>query len=164
MKRIFSLMVVLITLIGCKDDIEFNTPALQGDREGDLWRSTYNAADIDFGGWVIEGGNSVETVQLITTNDVRGTFVLGGDSPNVAIYRDADGVVYSTANAPDESLTIYPADGEIIVEDINNTAVKTVEGTFWFNAYTADGLNRINFNNGVFHKVPLLGGLERIAE
>ena len=163
MKKITIVLIILATTFGCGDNVEFNIPAFQGNRDGVLWNSAFSAVDIDFGGWVIEGGNGAETVQLITNNDTRGVFVLGGDSPNIAIYRDANGVVYSTANAPDESLSIYPADGEIIVEDINNTNPKTIEGTFWFNAYTADGLRSVNFNEGVFYKVIITGGLEIIA-
>ena len=82
---------------------------------------------------------------------------------NVAIFKDANGVVYSTANAPDPSLSVYPANGQIIVDDISNTTPKTIRGTFWFNAYTADGLNYINFNEGVFFNIPLIGGLEIIT-
>ena len=163
MRNIIITLVVVFTLFGCGDEIQFNNPALQANKNNDLWKALFYSSDIDFGGWLIEGGNNYETVQLVTTNDSRGTFELGGESGNVAIFRDANGVVYSTANAPDPSLSVYPADGQIIVDDIFNTTPKTIRGTFWFNAYTADGLNYINFNEGVFYHVPLLGGLEVIV-
>jgi hypothetical protein len=148
MKQLWVFAIFGLFLFSC-EDLQDNDPALQGIKNGnELWRADYFSADIDFGGFLIEGSNSIETVQLVTSNDVRGTFTLGGESANVAIFRDANGVVYSTANAPDPSVSIYPTDGQIIVEDIINTDPKTLKGTFWFNAYTADGLN-----------VPLLGGL-----
>ena len=162
MRNFYTIILVMFTVLSCSD-VKFNSPAMQANKNGELWRAQFYASDIDFGGFVIEGGNNLEVVQLFTTNDVRGTFELGGDSQNVAIYRDANGVVYSTANAPDPSLSIYPTDGQIVVEDIiDNVEPKTLIGTFWFNAYTADGLSYINFNEGVFYKVPLIGGLELI--
>jgi len=161
-RKIFLIVLSLVTLFNCSDEIEFNTPAIQGYKNGDLWKAQFYAADIDFGGFVIEGGNLGERVQLITTNDVRGTFELGLDSGNVAIYVDGTGTVYSTKNAPDPDVFLYPPSGEIIVEDIDNDDPKGVYGTFWFNAYTNDGTKVINFNRGVFYNVPLVGGLVQI--
>lgn len=159
MKNLLSLTFITLLLFGCGDEVEFNSPAVQGNKDGSLWRAEYYAADIDFGGFLVEGGINLERVQLVTVTDSRGTFPLGGDAPNRALFKDAQGVVYSTANNPDESLSLYPAIGEIIVEDISNTTPKTMSGTFWFYAYTADGLNTVNFSQGVFYEVPLIGGL-----
>jgi hypothetical protein len=161
-KVVVTLFVVFITL-SCSDDIQFNSPAIQAHKNGNvLWKANFKAADIDNGGFVIEGRNGAERLQLITTNDARGTFVVGGDSENVAIYLDADGTVFSTKNAPDPSVSIYPTSGEIIVDDIDNDRPMNIYGTFWFYAYTADGLNAVNFNEGVFYKTPLVGGLLQI--
>lgn len=162
MKRTAFILLVFFSMFNCGDDIQFNSPAIQGNRDGNLWRANFYSSDIDFGGWLIEGRGPNGTLQLVTTDDSRGTFELGGDSGNIAIFRDVDGTVYSTANAPDPSLSLYPAEGQIIVEDIFNTEPKTLIGTFWFNAYTADGLRTVNFNDGVFYHVPLLGGLVQI--
>jgi hypothetical protein len=159
MKKLSILFITLLTIYGCGDVIEFNTPAIQGNKDGNLWRANFYSSDIDFGGWLIEGRNNSGTLQLVTTADTRGIFELGAESGNIAIFKDFDGTIYSTANAPDPSLSLYPAEGQIIVEDINNTLPKTTVGTFWFNAYTADGLRTLNFNEGVFYHVPLLGGL-----
>lgn len=151
--------------MSCGDEVEFNSPSIQGNKDGNFWRAQYFAADIDYGGFLIEGGKQGEILQLVTSNDVRGTFNLGGSNTNVAIFRDATGRVYSTANEPHPSLTLYPAEGQIIVEDISNTQPKNVTGTFWFTAFTADGLHSVNFNNdivGAFYQVPLVGGLVAI--
>ncbi|MDU8884998.1 DUF6252 family protein [Yeosuana sp. MJ-SS3] len=163
MKRNILLMALcLVTFFNCSDEIEFNTPAIQGHKNGELWKAQFYAADIDFGGFVIEGGNLGERVQLITTNDVRGTFDLGLESGNAAFYVAADGTVYSTKNTPDTNIFLYPPSGQIIVEDIDNDDPKGIYGTFWFNAFTADGSKVINFNRGVFYNVPLVGGLVQI--
>ncbi|MEZ4855028.1 MAG: DUF6252 family protein [Gelidibacter sp.] len=159
MKKTALILLTFLSVFSCGNDIEFNSPALQGNKDGNLWRAKYYAADIDFGGFIIEGGNNIEKVQLITSNDAAGTFNLGGNNTSEAIFIDGQGVVYSTANEPDPSLQLYPADGQIVVENVENTTPKTVTGTFWFNAFTADGLHSVNFNEGVFYKVSLVGGL-----
>lgn len=163
MKKTAFILLVFLSVFNCGDHIEFNSPAIQGNKDGNLWRAQFYAADIDFGGFLIEGRNNSGTLQLVTLNDTRGTFELGGQSGNVAIFKDIDGTVYSTANAPDPSLSLYPAEGQIIVEDINNANPKAIRGTFWFHAYTADGLRTLNFNEGVFYNVSLLGGLVQIG-
>jgi len=77
MKKVILLIFVCVgqlILTGCENEIEFNAPAIQGHKNGDLWKATFFAADIDGGGFVIEGRMLNERIQLITTNDVRGTF------------------------------------------------------------------------------------------
>ena len=162
MKKLNVVLIVILTMLSCSDEIRFNSPAMQANKNNELWRSDFFAADIDNGGFVIEGRNSGEIIQLITTTDSRGTFNLDLNSDNVAVFVAADGTTYSTKNAPDPSLGTYPTSGEIIVEDIDNDDPKNLYGTFWFYAYTADGLKVINFNKGVFYKVPLVGGLVNI--
>ncbi|MDG5490355.1 DUF6252 family protein [Psychroserpens sp. SPM9] len=164
MKKLTLVLVTVLLVFSCGDEVEFNTPAIQGNYDGNQWRASSFAADIDFGGFLVEGSNNVETIQLVTDEDLVGTYELGGDGPNVAIFKDANGVVYSTANDPDESLSIYPAEGQIIVERILNTSPKTMTGRFWFYAYTEDGQQTVNFNEGVFYNVPIVGGLVVISD
>ncbi|TYA53036.1 DUF6252 family protein [Formosa maritima] len=159
MKKIFVFAITILTAVSCSDDIEFNSPAMQGKKDGNNWKALSYSADIDYGGFIIEGVDNFGTVQLITSNDARGTFELGEGSTSEAIFIDDQGEVYSTAFNPDPSISLYPADGEIIIEDIINTDPKTLKGTFWFNAYTVDGLKTVNFSKGIVYKVPLLGGL-----
>ncbi|MEH6534967.1 MAG: DUF6252 family protein [Psychroserpens sp.] len=159
MKKLALILVTILLVFSCGDEVEFNSPAIQGNYNGNLWRARSYAADIDFGGFLVQGSNNIETLQLITQDDTAGVYNLGGDSPNVAIVKDANGVVYSTANDPDPSFSLYPVEGQIIVESIINTTPKTMTGTFWFYAFTNDGLQTVNFNEGVFHKVPIVGGL-----
>jgi hypothetical protein len=163
MKKVFISLVVVLLAVSCSDEVRFNSPAIQAHKNGKIiWQANFLAADIDNGGYVIEVRNAGETVQLITTNDVRGTFEIGLDTGNIAIFKDADGTVYSSENMPDPSISIYPPTGQIIVGAIDNDTPKNIYGTFWFYAYTADGLNVVNFNEGVFYKTPLVGGLVQI--
>ncbi|MDT0559677.1 DUF6252 family protein [Ichthyenterobacterium sp. W332] len=166
MKKLLTLLIIFTTCFGCGDDVEFNTPAIQGNRDGELWRATFYAADIDFGGFIFEGGNGIETLQLITPTDTASPvpFDLGPNTTSVAIYRDAQGVIYSTANEPDSSLSLYPSDGQIEVEFVDTSSEPfRINGKFWFTAYSQDGLRSINFNEGFLHRVPLIGGIEAIG-
>jgi len=163
MKKIITILLSVFTMVSCSDEIRFNSPAMEAHKNGNtLWKAQFRAADIDNGGFVIEGRNSGEVVQLITTSDTQGTFEIGENTGNIAIFKDVDGTVYSTENTPDPSVSIYPPTGQIIVDNVDNDNPKNVYGTFWFYAYTADGLHVVNFNEGVFYKVPLVGGLVQI--
>lgn len=163
MRNSIAVFLIAIFSLSCSDEVRFNSPAMQAHKNGnELWKSNFRAADIDNGGFVIEGRNAGEVVQLITTDDTRGTFEIGIDTGDIAIFKDANGTIYSTENMPDPSVSIYPPTGQIIVDDIDNDDPKNIYGTFWFYAYTADGLQAINFNEGVFYKIPLLGGLQQI--
>jgi len=159
MKKLALILVVFVTVFSCGDELQFNSPAIEGNYNGNPWKAVSYAADIDFGGFLVQGTNNIETIQLITQDDTAGVYNLGGDNPSVAIVKDANGVVYSTANEPDPSFTLYPAEGQIIVQSIQDTNPKIMTGTFWFYAFSSDGLRTVNFNEGVFHKVPIVGGL-----
>ena len=161
MKNAIFAIVLAFIVTGCTDEVRFNSPAIQGYKDGEIWRATYQAADIDFGGLVIEGGNGGETLLFVTVDDGRGTYTFGENSSNEARFTDAFGEVYSTKNTPDPSLSVYPANGEIVIQSFDNSATpKTLTGTFWFNAYSSDGLKRVNFNEGHVYRVPLVGGLD----
>jgi hypothetical protein len=162
MKRIFYLLVIVLTASSCGDEVEFNTPAMQASKDGVDWRADYFAGDIDFGGFIFEGGTRNEVLQLITPTDGTGTFSLSSTSGAVAIFKDFDGTIYSTANIPDPSVTVYPIEGEISVSEIDNSSPKRVSGEFYFTAFSEDGLRSVNFIRGVFHRVSLDGGLDAI--
>ncbi|WP_295833132.1 DUF6252 family protein [uncultured Winogradskyella sp.] len=159
------ILILLVTFFfGCADNVEFNNPAMQANFEGQSWLAVSFAADIDFGGFLIEGRRGTEVLQIITEDDTRGMYDLGPDTISVAIFRDAEGVIYSTKNTPDPSVTVFPSDGLIIVEDIDNAEPKRVTGSFRFNAFSEDGLRSVNFIDGVFFKVSLSGGLEALPD
>ena len=162
MKKYIVLVSILALFYGCSNTIEFNNPAFQANKEGQTWKAHSFAGDIDFGGFIFQGNSGTEIVQLITTNDTRGVFNLGGNSISRAIFKDAEGTVYSTANNPDPSVSLYPVEGHIEVEDIDHADPKHVIGNFSFTAWSADGLKSVNFIDGVFYNVKLVGGLVAI--
>jgi hypothetical protein len=87
MKKFVVLFVVAMAAVACGDEVEFSTPAIQGNFEGTAWRADYYAADIDFGGFLFEGGTGLEVLQLITPTDGIGTFDLSSESAAEAIFK-----------------------------------------------------------------------------
>lgn len=165
MKKLSIMVMAFFTLIGCNDELEFNSPAVQGFKNGVVYRADFYRADIDRGGLVVEGRYQSEIVYLITTRDNRGTYELGGDNQSEAIFIDARGVRFSTLNTPDPTVQVYPTDGEIIIDRFHQREgdFNRASGTFWFNAFSEDGLESVNFNRGHFYRVPISGGIPLVG-
>ena len=53
MKKLNVVLIVILTMLSCSDEIRFNSPAMQANKNNELWRSDFFAADIDNGGFVI---------------------------------------------------------------------------------------------------------------
>lgn len=158
MKNLLLLSLVFLTLFSCGDEVKFNTPAFQGDRENELWRANGFSASISENGFLtITGTSNFETVNLIVPSITETTFVVGQIDAIEAQYTDGFGALFSTNNRPDESVSIYPELGEIVIEEIDFTN-RTFTGTYRFLAFDASGLNSVGFTNGIFYKVALVSG------
>ncbi|WP_339614052.1 DUF6252 family protein [uncultured Winogradskyella sp.] len=158
MKKLILLTLVSLTIFSCGDEVEFNTPAFQGDRANQLWRAEAFSASIDVNGFLtITGTNNVETVNLRMPTVTEGTFVVGDVNSIEAEYLDAFDTRFSTNNRPDESVSIYPELGEIVIDEIDLIG-RTFTGTFRFLAFNASGLNSVGYTNGIFFRVPLISG------
>ncbi|MGB1307771.1 MAG: DUF6252 family protein [Oceanihabitans sp.] len=158
MKKIFILAVTALFMASCSNDVEFNTPALQGDKDGDMWKADfYNASVNSDGQLVINGGKGQEEVFLTISSTSVGTYTLGDGSANKAQFFNPQELEFSTNNNPDPSIQVYPAGGEIIINEYNASSNK-ITGTFWFNAFSETGLNGVNFSQGVFYRIPIRGG------
>jgi len=158
MKKIFLLIVSALFMVGCGEDLEFNTPALQGKKDSALWRADYYTAEINGSGQlIISGGRGSETIALKTQSANVGTYLLGGGSSSEASFVSTQDIAYSTNNEPDPIIQIYPADGEIMITEYSESG-NAVSGTFWFNAFSDSGLNKVNFSQGIFYEVPISGG------
>ncbi|MCK8479296.1 DUF6252 family protein [Psychroserpens algicola] len=165
MKRLAVLFITVLTLVSCGDEVEFNSPAFQGNRNEVLWKAEFTNASIDENGYLtINAGNNVETVSLTIPSVAVGTYILGDVNSMEGRYVDANGTVYSTNNRPDPTVSIYPEYGFVKLDEINNN---TFTGSFEFNAFDESGLNVINFGGiteqdpitgGIFYRVPLVSG------
>jgi len=145
MRKILIPIIVLFLLLSCGNDIQFNSPALQGTKNYNFWRARdIQAALLENGGIRIIGGNFDETLTLNLEGNDEGSYVLGSNSMNSATFEGNDLKTYNTSNN---------GDGEIILEDYDITDL-TITGTFKFNSFSGDA-SIVNFINGVFYKIPI---------
>ncbi len=158
MKKLTLITLVLLTVFSCGDEVQFNTPAFQGDKENELWRAKSFTASIAENGFLtITGINNSEIVNLRVPAATERTFIVGDINAIEAEFIDGLGTSFSTNNRPDESISIYPELGEIVIEEIDFVK-KTFTGTYRFLAFDTSGLNSIGFTNGIFYRVPLVFG------
>ena len=157
MKKLLTALLILLTFFGCQDNIQSSSPALKGLQNGDFtWRSSYSTVVVDAStGLTITGtdGNGTLTLQVPTV--ASGSFVLGANATALATY-SVGSTMYSTNNNGTGSI-VYLGDGEITIDELD--AVNgTVTGSFYFNAYTADGERVMNFSEGIIYKLPVTEG------
>ena len=158
MKKVFLFIVSALMMVSCGEDLEFNTPALQGKKDGTLWRADYYSAEINTDGQlIVSGGRGSENVVLKMGSSNVGTYALGSESSSEASFSSVDDIMHSTNNDPDPIIQVYPADGEIVITEYSDSGNR-VSGTFWFNAFSESGLNKVNYSQGIFHRVLISGG------
>ena len=64
MKRLAILFITILTFVSCGDEVQFNSPTLQGTLNYQLWRAEFFNASIDRNGFLtIKGGNNIESLE-----------------------------------------------------------------------------------------------------
>ena len=156
MRNLLAFVLVAFMVFGCSDDVEFNSPAVQGKKNGNYWKAvSYHATYDDSGRLVITASDNYDDITLrVASLSVGVHFELGVNNNNMASVEDGQGVEFSTLNLPDGETQVYPSDG-IINITTHNQEKNTVSGEFWFNAYNSSGTETVNFSQGVFYDVPL---------
>jgi len=154
MKKIASFLLIVIALTSCEEEITRNNPSVQGLKDNVLWRANDYSAVVQGNGLVITGLTRYETLILKTNEKAKKTYALGVNNSRTATFiDDTDGqeLTFATGQAQ--------GDGQIVIteyDDIN----QTVSGTFRFNAVNVNnnpvGGEILNFQEGVFYKVPIL--------
>lgn len=163
MKKIIVLILTAFTFWGCSDTLQFNTPAFQTKKDGNLWKAvTYNANIDGAGVLTIVASDNLETIILVVNNTVLGVHDVVQTTSSGTLL-DIDNVLFSSNNTPNPNIQIYPAGGQINLTDVN-TEEAYVSGTFYFNAFTNSGLTAANFNEGNFYKIPLVGAAAATVE
>lgn len=161
MKNFFSLLALVFLFISCEEDVVLNSPSVQGRLENSFWRAIDSDAVLQpSGGLVITAKARLQTMTLRVPSRNIGTYVLGQSQSRAASFvfnYDNSELFYSTGVTTDED---YQGDGEIKITEFD--AVNgTVSGSFRFNAVNMAnnplGGEILNFNQGVFYKVPVVG-------
>jgi hypothetical protein len=144
MKKIFLIALLSLFVISCGDDIETNTPSIQGEVEDIFFRSGSSTATLNEDGSVtLTGSSSDEVVTLTASAYEEGIYSFGGSVTNEATFEDFNGVLY---------LTGENGDGEIEITRIEGGRLS---GEFYFNALENGVGDTINFSKGSFFDVPL---------
>ncbi|MDT0294101.1 DUF6252 family protein [Mesonia ostreae] len=140
------LLLVLLSLfaMSCGDDIETNSPSIQGEVDDIFFRSNSSSATVNEDGSVTLIGESASEIVTLKISDYEvGTYNIQGNAANEATYEDYNGVLY---------LTGENGEGKIEVTRINNG---TLSGEFYFNALKNGVGDTINFSKGSFFYVPV---------
>ena len=154
MKKQFLYLILFFAFISCVDDVQFNNPAFEGQKDNVFWRAVYSKATIATNGSLeISAFSGTEVITLTTVSKTPQTYFLGTSNSNTAKYvlTDPSGkITFSTG--------FGIGNGEIVIEEydaVNNT----VTGTFKFNAeniYNNPLVGpTLNFQYGHFYKTPI---------
>ena len=156
MKKQFLHLLVLVAFISCQDDVKFNSPTFEGQKDNVFWRAVDSKAILAANGSVtIEAYTRNEKVTLLTNSKNPGTYSLGIDNLNTATYvlEDSNPKITFKTEAGNDGV-----DGEIVIEEYD-AVNKTITGTFKFNAENVNANPLagpiLNFQYGVFYKVPV---------
>jgi len=151
MKKEVLYILLLFAFISCADDVKFNSPSLQGQKDNVFWRAIDSKAILAANGSLsIEGYTRNEKLTLKTTSVNSGTYVLSTSTSNSVIYNLNNVPIFKAGNGI--------GDGEIVIEKYD-AVNKTVTGTFKFNAVNVTNNPLagpiLNFQYGHFYKVPV---------
>lgn len=147
MKKILLLLLVLMS-VACSDDVEINSPAMQGVRDSVLYRAKVSHAELkDQNRVQLMGNKDNEVLILNVSNYSEGTFLVGDDENSSAEYYNADGKWFSTLEG---------GEGEIVVSRI---ADSTFTGSFRFRANSYTDSTEVVFTKGVFYQVPITNAI-----
>jgi|AntRauMFilla1563_2_1112583.scaffolds.fasta_scaffold62272_1 hypothetical protein len=94
MKNILVLLVSVLSLTSCVNDVQKNTPALQAKFNNNTWRATQANVEVVNGALVITAFTLNETVILQTSSINPGTYVLGttNSSNSISYSKEIGGV------------------------------------------------------------------------
>ncbi|PZR19761.1 MAG: hypothetical protein DI539_12880 [Flavobacterium psychrophilum] len=159
MKKILSLLVLVTALVSCEEDVKFNNPAVQGLKDNELWKATTYDAKKTGNTIIINAhrGGDFETMTITLNAAAPGSVHnLGLDELNKGSYSyNIDGISESFTTGTGKGngrVTIMGEDDN----NINGTGGKGfISGSFYFNAYNSDDSGVVNFQQGVFYRVPL---------
>ena len=169
MKKIASLLILMVAIVSCEKDVKFNDPAFQGQKDNFLWKADATTSDTLNHYMTINAFHGSEVVSLVIPTPTAPiskanpvTYKLGSEASvtplNIAdtikaTYSYSDGgVILDYATGKDLG------NGEIVITEYDlNT--KKLSGTFRFNAKYL-GTNTIvpenlNFQQGFIYRIPV---------
>ncbi len=142
MQKYLILLLIACLSFSCSDEIESNSPAIQGEVDGVFFRanSSFVVKNED-NTYTIKGETGFEEIALTVDTLKLGSYTLGENSINTATFTNSDQEVFTTGTNGYGEIEITKLEGN------------TVSGQFYFDAYSATG-DTLNFNKGYFFFVP----------
>jgi hypothetical protein len=152
MKKILSLIVLLVAFASCEEDVKFNDPAVQAFKDNELWQAgAFRAVRGIDNSLTVTASKGYEVVTLRTASITPGDYELGLNQNNRASYVvSADGIemAYQTGTE---------GNGMIVISDKKRETDLDrgyITGTFFFKAVDEqDGA--VYFDKGIFYKIPI---------
>lgn len=140
------LMMIIGLLTSCEQNLDRdNVPALQASRNGEFFGSDRVSVTNNTDGTItIAGENSLERLRFVLTSSSPGTYELGQDQPNVAVYTFNNTQEFSTRTGD--------SNGTVTLS--SNTPQGTVTGDFSFVSFTPDAQDTLVMRRGVIFQVP----------
>lgn len=151
MKPLLALSFLTLLICSCSNEIQDNSPALQGVVDSVLFRSADSRAVFnDNGSLLIQGNSDAQTLNILINSLNQTQIELGGANPNtnIASYTDEFGNVFSTASTNASGQINYQINGD-----------NTVSGTFNFRALRNGLQDEITVSRGFMFGVPILTAL-----
>ncbi len=157
MKKILYLFFITLLFGSCEEDVVYNNPSVQGKLDNVFWRAIDSKAVLGTDGSLTltaMARRQKMTLRVPSTN--LGIYQLGNSNIRYASFLftyETDELFYHTGNN-------MGGDGQIEITEFD-AENGTVSGNFRFNALNIEnnplGGEILNFNRGVFYKVPITG-------
>lgn len=148
MKRIFLLLFAAILAFSSCENLEDNSPALQGEIDSIFFKaSDVRGQQNENGSFTIQGINQDEKLTLTINSSLLGVHPLGDGHPSSATFEDAGGNLYT--RAPLEN-------GQIEITD-RCISCGWLTGTFRFTGINP-GIDTIKVQKGFFFEASFIDG------
>jgi len=168
MKKVLTLLILLVAFSSCETDVKFNNPGFEVTKDNRAWRADVMSASLQGDDIVIAAYRGAEGVFLTFPKPV-GASKLSPITYTFAYEGEDNDDISASYIYEDSGVTLdYYAGPDSDVENQGNITIQITEfdgeqlklsGTFRFNAkYQGDSEivpENVNFQSGFFYKVPL---------
>lgn len=143
MVKYFLVLVCLLSIFSCSDDVSFNSPAFQGIRDTVFFKTQATRVELrETDEVIVTGALGRQEVRLTLPSYGEGIFDLGPDNAATADFISIDGKQFSTR---------FEGEGQVVVERVVDC---TYTGSFRFRAASLSDSTEVYFTKGYFYEVP----------
>lgn len=167
MKKVLSLIIILVAFSACETDVKFSDPGFQGRKDNFVWRADIASATIAGGSLTINAYRGLEVVTLSvpapTTpiskfNPVTFELATAAGTATASYTYEDEGVSFNYVTGYDSLKNEKIGNGQILLNEVDFEN-KRVSGQFKFNV-KYDGAStvvpeNVNYQEGAFYHIPL---------